>query len=179
MKFDDLIQMAVTFALLSLIALGGVTAILPEIHRSVVDVNGWMSSSAFASLFAIAQVAPGPNIMLISLVGWQVAGLPGLLVATLAFLLPSGIIAIATGNLLARYHDSRGMAVVKAGLVPLAAGLFTASGVVMCRAADSDVLGWALSVGGVAFALRTSRNPLWALLTGAGVGLLAAVLTAA
>ena len=79
-----LLQLALTFAPLSLVAVGGAAAVLPDIHRQVVEARGWMSDGAFLDLFAVAQAAPGPNVMVVSLIGWQVAGVPGFLVATVA-----------------------------------------------------------------------------------------------
>src|SRR6185437_6578527 len=84
-------EIAVRFAALSLVAIGGINAILPEIHRVVVDVESWMTSAEFADLFALAQLAPGPNAMVVALVGWKVAGLAGALVATVAACGPSSV----------------------------------------------------------------------------------------
>ena len=89
---DLLLQIARVFAVLSLVSIGGANAVLPEIRRQVV-VQGWMSDSAFANVFAISHAAPGPNIIMVSLVGWQLAGIGGLLVATLAIMTPSCILA--------------------------------------------------------------------------------------
>lgn len=89
--------LATTFAALSLVSIGGPTATLPEIHRQVVSVLGWMDDQTFAHLFAISQIAPGPNILVVSLIGWQVAGFAGLMVATLASLAPSSLLAFGAG----------------------------------------------------------------------------------
>jgi chromate transporter len=93
-----LIQIARVFAVLSLISIGGANAVLPEIRRQVVDVQGWMNDATFANLFAISNAAPGPNIILVSLIGWQLAGLTGLLVATLAIMIPSCSLAFLAGR---------------------------------------------------------------------------------
>ncbi|HXM71201.1 MAG TPA: chromate transporter, partial [Thermoanaerobaculia bacterium] len=85
-------QIAATFASLSLVAIGGANAIMPDIHHRIVDVLGWMNDTTFANLFAIAQTAPGPNVLIVSLIGWHVAGLAGLAVATLAMILPSSLL---------------------------------------------------------------------------------------
>ena len=69
------------------------TPILPEVHRQVVDVHGWMTSERFTDLFAIAQAAPGPNFLVVTLIGFEVAGMPGALVATLAIIGPTSILA--------------------------------------------------------------------------------------
>jgi chromate transporter len=79
---DNLLwRIAVTFASLSFVAVGGVSAILPGIHRQVVDAQGWMNDTTFANLYAIAQAAPGPNVIVVGLIGWHISGLAGLSVA--------------------------------------------------------------------------------------------------
>ena len=70
-----------------MLAFGGANAVIPEIHRDVVAVSGWMTDQQFADLFAISQAAPGPNILIVSLVGYQVAGVAGALVTTAAIVL--------------------------------------------------------------------------------------------
>ena len=77
-----LFSLAFIFLQLSFLALGGGNAIIPELQRQVVDVHHWMTSREFSELFALAQAAPGPNMMITSLVGWRVAGIAGLLVST-------------------------------------------------------------------------------------------------
>ena len=102
-----LIQIARVFALLSLVSIGGANAVLPEIRRQIVDVQGWMNDAAFANLFAISNAAPGPNIILVSLIGWQLAGLAGLLVATLAIMIPSCSLAFFVGRAVNRWSETR------------------------------------------------------------------------
>lgn len=87
-----LVALALIFGELSLLAFGGGNTILPEMQRQVVDVQGWMSARDFAALYALAQAAPGPNMMVVPLVGWHVAGLPGLLVASVAKFGPSSLL---------------------------------------------------------------------------------------
>lgn len=92
-------QLARSFAMISLIAIGGINAILPAIRHEVVDVLNWMDDATFMQLFAVTQITPGPNVVIVSLVGWQVAGFWGLLVATIAMLLPACLLAYAVGRL--------------------------------------------------------------------------------
>ena len=89
---DVLFEIAWRFASLSLLAIGGINALLPEFHRVVVDVEHWMTSAEFADLFALAQLAPGPNAMVVSLLGWKVAGIAGAFVATVAACGPSSLV---------------------------------------------------------------------------------------
>lgn len=173
MKDDLLGQMALTFASVSLVAVGGANAVMPEIHRQVVDQMHWMDGATFANLFAVAQAAPGPNVLFVSLIGWHLAGLAGLVVATLAILLPSGLLAFAAGRIVNRLTGNPVMQVVKSGLVPIAVGLILASGLVMSRAADHDVLTIAVTLGTAAFVFFREKSPLWPLAGGAVLGVAA------
>lgn len=168
-----LAQIARVFATLSLVSIGGANAVLPEIRRQVVDVQGWMSDAGFANAFAIAHAAPGPNIIMVSLIGWRIAGLAGLLVATLAIMLPSCTLAFVAARALARWSDHRWITLLKAGLVPVALGLILASGVSMMRAADRTMLTVAISLATATFVVCSPRNPLWALAAASGLGILA------
>ncbi len=89
-----LLTLAIIFTQLSLIAFGGGNTILPEMQRQVVDIHHWMTAQEFSALFAMAQAAPGPNMMIVPLVGWHVAGLSGLLVTSTAKFLPSSLITV-------------------------------------------------------------------------------------
>ena len=72
-----LIELAAQFLVLSLLSIGGANAVLPEIHLRVVETEGWMTDADFAQLFALSQAAPGPNVLIVSLIGWKVAGVVG------------------------------------------------------------------------------------------------------
>jgi chromate transporter len=159
--------------MLSLVSIGGVNALLPEIRRQVVDVQGWMTDAAFADVFAISHAAPGPNIIMVSLIGWQLDGIAGLLVATLAIMIPSCTLAFVVARGMKRWAEHPWVDLLKAGLVPLALGLILASGVSMMRTADRDAATLAISLGTAAFVLLSARNPLWALAAGTGASLVA------
>jgi chromate transporter len=166
MTLGILIALARVFAILSLVSIGGANAVLPEIRRQIVDVQGWMNDATFANLFAISHAAPGPNIILVSLIGWQLAGLAGLLVATLAIMIPSCSLAFLAGRAVARWSDKRWIKLLKEGLVPVALGLMLASGIAMMRTADQDALTVAISLATAAFVVFSRRNPLWAIAAG-------------
>ncbi|HUI17454.1 MAG TPA: chromate transporter [Alphaproteobacteria bacterium] len=165
-------QIAATFASLSLVAIGGANAIMPDIHRRIVDVLGWMNDTTFANLFAIAQTAPGPNVLIVSLIGWHVAGFAGLAVATLAMIVPSSLLAFGAGRLMARFARLRAIAAAQRGLVPITVGLILASGVVMGRAADHGALTLAATLGTALYVFASDWNPLWALAAAAAASLL-------
>ena len=164
-------QLALTFASLSLVAIGGANAVVPDIHRAVVNGLSWMDDATFVNLFAIAQAAPGPNVLVVSLIGWHVAGAAGLLVATLAMVGPSCLLAFAVGRAVHRLREARWLRLLQDGLVPIAIGLILSSGLIMARAIDPDALALAITAGAALFVLFSPRNPLWAL----GAGTLASV----
>ena len=167
--------LASTFAMLSLVSIGGANATLPEIHRQVVTTLGWMDDRTFAHLFAISQIAPGPNILVVSLIGWHMAGLVGLAVATLAILVPSSAIAFAAGRVIARWDDAVWVRIVRAGLIPVAVGLIAASGAVAARANDHTASAWVITIAAAAAFCVTKRNPILLLAGGALAGMAASV----
>ena len=75
------VDLFLEFTLLAFVAFGGATALLPEMHRVVVDNHHWLDDTTFTHLYAIAQAAPGPNVLVVTLIGWKVAGLAGALAA--------------------------------------------------------------------------------------------------
>ncbi|MET1028854.1 MAG: chromate transporter [Dongiaceae bacterium] len=176
MKSSLLGQLAITFASLSLIAIGGANSVIPEMHRQVVTLQGWMSDNTFANLFAIAQAAPGPNVLVVSLIGWHLAGWSGLAVATIAMCGPSCVLAFFVSRLRDRMVGARWLKILQAALVPIAIGAMAASGFVMAQAADSGLLDIALTAGTTLMVFFTRCNPLWALTSGAAFGMLAYLL---
>ncbi|HEY8564751.1 MAG TPA: chromate transporter [Beijerinckiaceae bacterium] len=176
MRDEPLGDLAATFALLSLIAIGGANAVMPDIERQSVEVHRWLTPQGFADLFALAQAAPGPNVMIASLVGYHVAGLAGLLVATLAICGPSCLLAYGLAGVVQRYRASPWLKAVRSGLAPLAVGLIAASGLVMARSVDRDLLHGLVTVATAGFTIWTTRNPLWALAAGGAAAGIAAAL---
>lgn len=164
-------DMAGMFAQLSLVAFGGGNTILPEMERQVVDGHHWMSAQEFTQLFALAQAAPGPNLMIIVLVGWHVAGPAGALVAAGAGYGPSSVLAALVARAWERVRGRPWRAIVERGLAPLTVGLVASSAVLIGRAnlgswGQAAIL--AISAG---LAWRTRLHPLWLLGGGALLGL--------
>lgn len=166
-----LAQLAVDFSLLSLITVGGVITVLPEMHRNVVEVHGWMSGAEFAQLFALAQASPGPNILVVSLIGWKVAGLAGAVVATGAACAPSSILTYAVSKVWQRFRGARWRVAVEDGLVPVTVGLMLAGGYLITLAADQTVMGFVITGVTAASVLATRIHPLWLLAAGGMIGL--------
>jgi chromate transporter len=158
---DILGTLALQFAIMSLLALGGANAVVPEIHRQAIELRGWMNEREFADMFAISQAAPGPNVMLVTLVGYHVAGVMGALVTTLAMCGPTAVLAHFLGRTWDRFKDAQWRIAVQAGLVPISVGLVCASAVVLTRSADHDWMAVAITAATAGTAYWTRWNPLW------------------
>ena len=104
---NPVLTLASTFALMSLLAVGGANSAIPEMHRVAVDVQHWMTDKQFSDAFAISQMSPGPNVLIVTLIGYSVAGVTGALVATLAMCGPTAVVAYYVSHLLARSSHSR------------------------------------------------------------------------
>jgi chromate transporter len=124
---DELGPLAVTFAMLSLIAVGGINSTLPEMNRLTVDVHQWATNAEFINLYAISQAAPGPNLMVVTLIGWHVAGLLGALVATLAVVVPSAALTYVVTLTWTRFREARWRKAIQAGMIPVAVGMIAAA----------------------------------------------------
>jgi chromate transporter len=167
---ETLTALALIFTQLSLIAFGGGNTTLPEMHRQVVDVHHWMTGADFAALYALAQAAPGPNLMVVPLIGWQVAGLAGMLVTTFAIFGPSSILTVIALRLWRRFKDKPWRGAVQAGLMPISVGLIVASATIIARTVDHDWIFIAITLVSVTVLLRFKVHPLWMLAMGAAVG---------
>lgn len=149
------------FAALSLVAVGGGNAVIPEIHRVAVELQHWMNDRTFADIFAISRVAPGPNIVIVTLIGYHVAGIAGAAVATAAMCGPPFVLAVCVARLWDRYKSAPWRIAVQAGLVPVALGLIAASALVLARASDHNFYGVLITVATAGVAYFTRMNPLW------------------
>ncbi|HVV92347.1 MAG TPA: chromate transporter [Hyphomicrobiales bacterium] len=163
-------SLVLPFLALSMVAIGGANATVPEMHR-LVTAAGWMSDDTFANLFAISTTAPGPNVLIVTLIGWHVSGLLGALLTTLAFCLPCSLLTFAVASVWDRFRAARWRIAVQAGLVPLTTGLIAASAYVIARAADDTAVAGLITLGTAALAFFTRINPLWALGAAALIGL--------
>ena len=159
-----------TFGLMSFLAVGGANSAIPEIHRLAVDVHHWMDDKQFADVFAISQLSPGPNVLIVTLIGYSVAGVAGALAATLAMCGPTAILAYYVSGFLARSRNARWPAIIQAALVPLSIGLMAASGLILLRGADQSWVALATTAVVAIVAFATRLNPFWLLLVGGILG---------
>jgi len=163
---------AAHLAVLSSISFGGFPTVLPDVHNFVV-ASGWVTDREFANFFAVSQVVPGPNmILMMSLIGLKVGGIAGAITGALATFGPPCAMYYASYRLWDRFRDMPWQRVVRRALAPLTIGLVIASGYVMTRVGD---VGWpsvAITAAAVALMLRTRLSPLWILMAGGASGAL-------
>jgi chromate transporter len=169
----NLVELALYFGLLSIISVGGMPSVMPEMQRFVVDVKGWLSPADFIQAFAVGQAAPGPNILIASLIGWKVAGLAGAVVALLAMCFPAAVIAWWVAELWERFKDSPWRQAIQRAIAPIVVALILSGGFVLATPESPDWRLWLIAAVSAAGMLATKLNPLWML--GAG-GLLGAFL---
>ena len=170
MNENPLIALIVIVAPLSLLAIGGASSIYAPLQHQVVDVHHWFSGREYVELFAIARVTPGPGSMLTALIGWQVAGFAGAVVATLALYVPSCALCFFVARVWNLHRGTRWHTAIENGLRPIAAGLMIAGGVMILRVEDSGPLAWGLAL--VACAVLTWRpllHPLILMAAGAAI----------
>ena len=164
----NLLELALYFGLLSMISVGGMPSVMPEMQRFVVDVRGWVTPSEFIQAFAVGQAAPGPNVLIASLIGWKVAGLGGAFVALIAFCLPAAVIAWWVAELWDRFKDSPWRSAIQRAIAPIVVGMILSGGAVLATPDSPDWRLWLIAGLSAAGMLATRLNPLW-LLAGGGV----------
>lgn len=169
----NLVELALYFGLLSLISVGGLPSVMPEMQRFVVDVKGWLTPGEFLQAFAVGQAAPGPNVLIASLIGWKVAGVPGAIVALLAVCGPAAVIAWWVSGLWDRFKDSPWRRAVQRAIAPIVVALILSGGFVIATPASPDWRLWLIAGASAGAMLASNASPLWML---AGGGLLGALL---
>lgn len=171
MDTADLTAMSLHFLALWFVAVGGPSAILPEIHRYVVEANQLLTSAEFAEIYTLAQVAPGPNVMYVTLMGWHLAGWAGAAATTIPLLVPATTLTMLVGHLNERYPNAALSRAIRRGVTPITIGLMFAGAMVLMRAVNHDWRGYLVTFLTVAVVLRKTLNPLWLLAAGALAGM--------
>ena len=168
----DLLQLTVHFALLSLLAVGGAITSASDMQRYLVGERGWIDAIQFNTSVAIAQAAPGPNILFVALLGFSVAGPLGLLATMIGIMAPSSLLTMAVSRYGRSRQDALAVRAFNVGLAPLTIGLLLATGWVLALPSRGHWGAIALVPVTVLFMLRTARSPLWMIALGAAVGAL-------
>jgi len=170
----DLLGLFAHFLVLSLLAVGGALTTAPGMHRYVVEQHQWLSDAQFSASVALAQAAPGPNVLFVAVIGWNVAGPLGALATMAGTLLPSTALTLVVARWGARRRETRGMRAFTTGLTPLTIGLLVSTGWLLARPYAVDgthALGaLALVALSIATMLKTRLSPMWLVGVGAVVG---------
>jgi chromate transporter len=155
-----LVLLVLQVLFLSSVAVGGFISIVPDLHRFVVETHPWMTDERFVTLFALAQVAPGPNSIVVTLIGWEVAGAAGAALATAAACLPTLVIAYTTSLFWTRYNQAAWYRTFERAVAPFAVGLVLATGVLLTGGTSGRWTSYAVTAATVAFLLVTRRSPM-------------------
>ncbi|MBL0422065.1 chromate transporter [Ramlibacter sp. AW1] len=170
------------FLALSLLAVGGAISTVPDMHRYLVERQRWLTDAEFTAAIAIAQAAPGPNVLFVGLLGWNVGlqaggGLPGaamgLVLALTGILLPSTTLTYAAASWGQRNRDRRAVRAFKQGMAPIVVALLVATGWLLATGGRYDLQRWPvwlLSLATTIIVWRTRLHLLWLLAAGGLLG---------
>jgi chromate transporter len=185
----DWVQLFTQFAILSMLSIGGAITTAPDMHRFLVDEKQWLTDPVFTSCIALAQSAPGPNVLFVALMGWNVGlnvggglgagpeawglGLAGLLITMAGILLPSSLLTYVTTRWAHENRNLKSVKAFKSGMAPIVIGLLVSTGWLLSAANDNMAKDWRLwLVTGIVavIMLRTSVHILWLILGGGLLG---------
>jgi chromate transporter len=172
LKDDNvLVDMALLYVTLSFLCIGGTIPLIPDMHRFFVDSRSLMTTSEFAGYIALAQAAPGPNILYVALFGFHVAGFVGALTTLGAISLGPFVLVVLTTKFFARLQANPWREIVLRGLAPVTVGLMLA-GCALLTKGFVDMKAWAIAAGSLAcFFLLPKRHPLWFIAAGGLIGI--------
>lgn len=185
------LDLFVHFASLSLLAVGGAITTAPDMHRYLVTQQAWLSDAQFTSSIALSQAAPGPNVLFVALLGWNVGlnagggpagglqawglALLGVWVVMVATLLPSSVLSYTATRWAHRHRERRTVRAFKAGMAPVVIALLIATGWLLTATHDQparDAPLWLLTALATLIVWRTRIHLLWLLGAGALLGAL-------
>ena len=173
---SELLGLLGHFLILSLLAVGGAITTVPDMHRYIVIQQHWLSDAQFTASIAIAQAAPGPNLLFVAVLGWNVAGPLGMLATMIGILVPSTVLSLWATRWGAQRRDTRFVRAFTTGLMPLTLGLLLSTGWVLAEPYLRDpAQRWgalALIVVSVLAMLRTRLSPMWVVALGCVAGAL-------
>ena len=181
LDWSDWFDLFLRYLSLSLLAVGGAISTTPEMHRYLVGEQRWLTESQFGASISIAQAAPGPNVLFVALLGWNVGvnsggmltGLLGMSIAMLGMLLPSTTLTYMAARWSHQNRDLRGIRAFKQGMAPIVIGLLLSTGWIMASANHDPAKAWPLWLASGLTALivwQTRIHLLWLLGAGALLG---------
>jgi len=181
LSFADWLNLFGHYMLLSLLSIGGAISTTSEMHRFLVEEHHWLTQSQFNDSIAIAQAAPGPNVLFVALMGWNVglnagsytAAFAGVGVTMLGIMIPSTTLTYLAARWGHRNRELLGVRAFKQGMAPVVVGLMVSVGIILGSANGSwttDWPLWLLSVAAGVVIWRTRLHLLWLLGAGAALG---------
>ena len=181
MGFADWLSLFLHYALLSLLTVGGAISAAPDMHRFLVDGRGWLTDPQFSASIAIAQAAPGPNVLFVALMGWNIGlnagGLPtaalGMALAMAGIMIPSTTLAYFATRWGHENRELRGVRAFKQGMTPIVIALLIATGWILATGSSYAIGNWRLwlvTIVSAALVWRTKVHLLWLLGAGALLG---------
>lgn len=187
----DWLNLFLYYISISLLAVGGAIATAPDMHRFLVERQGWLTDLQFNASIAIAQAAPGPNVLFIALLGWNVginaggagpagwaSGALGMVLSMVGIMLPSTTLTWLATRWGHRNRERRSVRAFKQGMAPVVIGLLLATAWLLGSAHSNPATDWALWLLTAVCALlvwRTRLHLLWLLGAGALLGALGLV----
>ncbi|MBC7602720.1 MAG: chromate transporter [Ramlibacter sp.] len=181
MSTADWLSLFVHYLVLSLLSVGGAITTAPEMHRYLIDEQAWLTDPQFSASIAIAQAAPGPNVLFVGLLGWNVGlnagGLPmamfGLTVTMVGVMLPSTTLTYLATRWGRENRNLRSVRAFKQGLAPIVIALLIATGWILATGTNYELGNWpvwAVAIVSAIIVWRTKIHLLWLLGAGALLG---------
>ena len=167
-----LLSLFLKLSAFSLIAFGGVNALLPVLFNLAVNQEHWIDVQTFSDYFAIAQAAPGPNFMTVTLIGWHVYGVLGALLATLAIAWPSSIMIYFLQRFIMRMKNPLSKQTIQYAAAALAIGLVLSSAFEIALQINHSLAAYILTIGTIAITVLTRWHPLYLIAMGGALGVL-------
>ena len=192
--FANWLNLFTHFASLSLLGVGGAITTAPDMHRYLVTQNGWLNDAQFSSSIALSQAAPGPNVLFVALLGWNVGlnagggpgagwtawalALLGVLVTMVAIMLPSSVLTYTATRWAHQNRQLRAVRAFKTGMAPIVIALLIATGWLLTGSHDQperDWPLWLLTAAATVLVWRTKLHLLWMIGAGAVLGAMGVV----
>jgi chromate transporter len=180
MADNPYLALAIAFVPPSFVAFGGGVSAIPAIQHQAVGVHAWVTAQEFIEMFAISRAAPGPGFLLVTLIGWKVAGWLGALTATLAIFVPAGVLCFGVNKIWERYRGRQWHGVIAQGLAPVGVGLIGAGVIVLMHLSSAGPVALAVTAVTAAILFLNPRlSPTVALVSVAVVFALASLFVSA
>jgi chromate transporter len=160
------------FALLSLVAVGGGTAVLPEMRRILVGHFHWLTDKQFREIYSLGQVAPGPNMLMILVIGYKMAGALGTLVVAMAFFIPDCFITFFVNRIWERYQGNPWRTAIQRGMAPVAIGLMLSGTYTVAKLSIVDLTTTLIALAVFAIIYFRHVNPAILIIVGGAITLL-------